>query len=777
MKLVSLYATNFKKLDFDAPLRFKDGITVISGLNEAGKSTILDAILYALYSKVMKPPGHVKDEDLLAYTTSRAMVVLEFSIGEKHYKVTREIRRSGTNKATLEEELGEDRWKVIATKSREVTATITSLLGDISFDEMVSSTVVAQKDLDRLVQEGSDRWKVINAFLHLESFNEAIDSLNEEKKDLEGTGPSRPGQINTEKAKLEQLNRDLSEYERREKQNKELNEEIGQLRAETAGLTARYNELNSLQSLLSKYDEVSSQRQKALDDARAKQEQIDNHRSAVSTYERQLKEAKGELAKYSDLPSEVDMAKIADLANKVQATNALIPQLDAAAKSKAEELQALQNELQGYDRAAIERARQSRKSLLPFAGGGVAALAIAAVAFALAAPIIPWIAAAVGLVLLLVLARNVSRVSRLVRMEGLLGRFELRDGREKDLQKAQGELAAQIHDRENILDSLGLGLGALARYSQTAEEEGPLERAEAVRRQYSTDAQSKESAGSSIRTLTKGLDELRKQLDESSLTNEVTKLTKTAESLVLPVLPPGVDFSKELLAKTIGDREQTGNRVTGNNTKIGGNERNMAENTGFLEEHKGVRGNVDAEQKLVTQLELKLKVVKAAKEGIEKTAESRRVRFRPGVEAYMGEILPSLTSGRYKAVLLDEDFGVQVFDPEAGEYRPKDVFSGGTEDQFLLAMRLAFALALLPEVKGATSQFLWLDEPLGSSDDVRRTGIVEYLSVNLSRLFSQIFIVSHVGGLEEQIPSVIRIEDGRANSQNLGATQTYPPVR
>jgi len=764
VKLVSLYASNFKKLDFNAPLRFSDGITVISGLNEAGKSTILDAILYALYAKVMRPPGHVKDEDLIAYTTSRATVVLEFTVGEKHYKVSREIRRTGTNKATLEERLGDDHWKVIATKSRDVTATITSLLGGISFDEMVSSTIVAQKDLDRLVQQGSDRWKVINAFLHLESFNEAIETLNEEKKDLEGTGPTRPGRINSEKVKLEQLNRDLAEYERKESQNKALNEEIGKLRSATASLTARYNELNALQRQLSKYDEVASQRQRALDQARAKQEQIDSYRSAVSTYQRQLRTAQDELAKYSDLPSEDDITKITDTAAKVQAADARISQLNDSVRTKAEELKPIQSELQGYDKTAIERARRSRKLLLPYAGGTAAAFAIALVAFILSILVLTWIAVVVGAIILVLLAGNVSKMSRLVRLEGLLGKFELYEGKMKELRGVQEELANQTHEREDLLNALGLALGGLTRYGKVAPEASLLQRADAIRRQYLLDVQAKRSAESSVRTLTAGLEELRSQFNEASVASDAAALRKTAEGLVLPTLPAGVDFSKELLRSTTEDREQTGNRITSNNTKIEGNERSIAENNQFLVEHKGVKEEFDAQRKLVKQLEFRLKVVKAAKDGIEKTAESRRVRFRPGVETYMGEILPSLTSGRYKAVLLDEDFGVQVFDPEAGEYRPKDVFSGGTEDQFLLAMRLAFALALLPEVKGATSQFLWLDEPLGSSDEIRRSGIVEYLSVNLSRLFSQIFIVSHVGGLEEQVTNIVRLENGRLTS-------------
>lgn len=761
MKLVSLYATNFKKLDFNTPLRFSDGITVISGLNEAGKSTILDAILYALYAKVTKPPSPVKNEDLLAYTTGRAMIILEFAIGEKLYKVTREIRRTGTNKATLEERFGEDHWKVIATKSREVTATVISLLDNISFDEMVSSTVVAQKDLDRLEQQGSERWKVINAFLQLESFNEAIVVLNEEKKDLEGTGPSRPGQINTERDKLEQLNRDFREYEKREAQNRTLNEEIGRFRVETASLTARYDELNSLHGQLSKYDEISLLRQKAVDEATAKQKQLDNHRSAVSTYRRQLQGAQNELAKYSGLPPEQDIAKITDSVAKIQAADSKITQLNDSIKAKSGEIGSIQNELRGYDKSAIKKAKASRGSLLPYAGGVAAMFAVAMATFILSISVLPWIATAVGVLLLLVLARNIARMTRLVKLEGLLGKFEVNESKTKELQGEQDELSNQERVRGEAVSALGLALAALTRYSQFALGKEPPERANAILKQFSLDMQNRGSAESSVSKLTSGMGELSGQFDEASMTRQIAELEKTAEGLVLPSLPTGVKFSKGLLAQVTKDREEVGGKISGNNARIAANERTISDNSQFVTENKDIKKVVESQRKLVEQLEHKLKVVKAAKEGIEKTAESRRIRFRPGVESYMGEILPSLTSGRYKAVMLDENFGVQVFDPEAGEYRPKDVFSGGTEDQFLLAMRLAFALALLPEVKGATPQFLWLDEPLGSSDEIRRSGIVEYLNVNLSRLFSQIFIVSHVGGLEEQVNNVVRLENGK----------------
>jgi DNA repair protein SbcC/Rad50 len=764
VKLVSLYASNFKKLDFDVPLRFRDGITVISGLNEAGKSTVLDAILYALYGRVTKPPGRVKDEDLLAYTRSRASIILEFTIGDKLYKVKREIRRASTNKADLEEHLGEDRWKVIAAKSREVTAAIISLLGNISFDEMVSSTIVAQKDLDRLVQEGSDRWKVINAFLHLESFSEAVEALNEEKKDLEGTSPARPGQINTQRDKLEQLTRDLQEYERRESQNRRLNEEIGRLRGETAELTTKYNKLDSFHRSLVTYDEISTQRQNLLTEAQAKQTQLENHWKAVSTYRRQLEDVQNELAKYSDLPSERDMTKVSELVTAIQVADSKIAQLDDFIRTKSTETTTLQRELAGYDRSAIERAKASKGSLLPYAGGAAAAFLVALVSFVMSVAILPWVAALVGVALLLRLGRNVARMTRVVKFEGLLGKFELYEGKMKEMQSARGDLSRQQASREESVRDLKVALASVARYTQVAVDKEPFERAGIIFKQFSLDAQSKGSAQSSVSKLARGLSELEGQVDETSLAKQIGDLKVTAEGLVLPSLPVGVEFSKDLIRNVAAEKEEVGRKTSGNQAKMEAERRTISDNDQYMTEHKDIKSDIELQRKLIDQLGHSLKVVKAAKDGIEKTAESRRFRFRPGVETYMGEILPSLTSGRYKAVMLDEGFGVQVFDPEAGEYRPKDVFSGGTEDQFLLAMRLAFALALIPEVKGATPQFLWLDEPLGSSDETRRSGIVEYLSVNLSRLFTQIFIVSHVGGLEEQIQNVVRLEDGKVRT-------------
>ena len=72
----------------------------------------------------------------------------------------------------------------------------------------------------------------------------------------------------------------------------------------------------------------------------------------------------------------------------------------------------------------------------------------------------------------------------------------------------------------------------------------------------------------------------------------------------------------------------------------------------------------------------------------------------------------------------------------------------------------AFALALLPHRKNTRPQFLFLDEPLGSSDSDRRLGIMNAIRTTLRESFDQIILVSHVPGLEEHVDHIVVMEEG-----------------
>ncbi|HYY90731.1 MAG TPA: hypothetical protein VE955_01945, partial [Candidatus Dormibacteraeota bacterium] len=279
---------------------------------------------------------------------------------------------------------------------------------------------------------------------------------------------------------------------------------------------------------------------------------------------------------------------------------------------------------------------------------------------------------------------------------------------------------------------------------------------------YNQDRQSLGAVQERISMLQKRLreePELTKQLAQAQ--KDASDVEKKLKETSLPILPEGIVFSEELLDESIHLRDSLRDMVSRVKTQIEDSNTRTIELKEFLEENKGLGEQVDEQKRKVGLLEKDLAVVKYSVKGLEQTSESLRNRVKPQVERYMGLILPVITSGRYKAVQLEEDYTVKVFDPEAGEFKPKEVFSGGTEDQLLLAMRLAFALALIPQAKGRNPEFLFLDEPLGSSDKIRREGILSLMHGELSENFKQIFLISHVGDLEVEADAVIEMNNGQ----------------
>jgi len=252
--------------------------------------------------------------------------------------------------------------------------------------------------------------------------------------------------------------------------------------------------------------------------------------------------------------------------------------------------------------------------------------------------------------------------------------------------------------------------------------------------------------------------ELKRQLAQAQL--DIAMVEKKLKKTLLPSLPEGVEFSPGLLDEASQMRDSLNESVSRVKTQVEESMTRIIELKQFLEENKGLEEVVDEQKRKVLLLQKQLAVVKYSIKGLEQASESLRNRVKPQVERYMSQILPVITSGRYKAVQLEDDYTVRVFDPEAGEFRPKEVFSGGTEDQLLLAMRLAFALALIPQAKGRNPEFLFLDEPLGSSDKIRREGILALMHKELSQNFKQIFLISHVGDLEVEADTVIEMENG-----------------
>ena len=78
------------------------GVFAIAGATGAGKSSILDAMIFALYGKV--PRVDKACRDLISLGKDRLSVTLTFEIRSRRFVLTRTLRRKGAADAQLDEE-------------------------------------------------------------------------------------------------------------------------------------------------------------------------------------------------------------------------------------------------------------------------------------------------------------------------------------------------------------------------------------------------------------------------------------------------------------------------------------------------------------------------------------------------------------------------------------------------------------------------------------------------------------------------------------------------
>jgi exonuclease SbcC len=768
LKLLSLYAHNFKKLKFSQPLPFSEGISLITGLNESGKSTILDAILFALFGRMIRPSQKPSNEEILSYGTGEAQVRLEFTIGDLRYRVVREVHKTRPNRAQLFELGGDGRQKTLATTVNDTTSEIERLLGGITYNEIVASSVVAQKDLERLIKQRlDDRRKVVNVFLNLDSFNRVQDQFDVERSRIEGT-TRNPGQLTVERERLQSLQEQLKRYREAETQLSTLAERIEKLRKELADLEQKFATTDSLHKTLKQHDDAvklqQSLRQEIQDKSRLA-ETLQRQLSGISAQREELEKAQSEINHFSGLPEiESKLTQASSLLEEFQSAEIRRLQLEESRDSIQTKIAEKTKEASILGNPKTFESKPRRVWTYFTSTSALAAGAI--LSFFLGLPQVAVAFGSLAIASLLLLSRQIVSLSQQASSSKLeqeqMASQQLIHSWENELAETQQNLVAIQKDIAGRSENLLGKLGSIPRYSmKIGGTKDPKAAFETVSSLFDSDRQSLQSLDAKVTLLGQQLREepqIKERLD--NIQGEIKQVELKFSSAQLPDLPKGLTFSETLLEETAEERDTLKESVSRNRAQIEDSISRQLELRQLLEENVGLEDQVQTQMKKVMLLEKDCAVVKLSVKGLEQTSESLRNRVKPQVERYMGLILPVITSGKYKAVQLDEDYTVRVFDPEAGEFKPKEVFSGGTEDQLLLAMRLAFALALIPQAKGHNPEFLFLDEPLGSSDRVRREGILTLLHQELSQNFKQIFLISHVGDLEAEADTIIQMDNG-----------------
>jgi exonuclease SbcC len=686
-------AVNFRRLDLKEPLELERGVVFIKGSNEAGKSTLIEAILFGVYGDYrivgsLRGNPQAGYSDVISHHARRAVVEVEFEVDGKAYRVERSLERTrdSISQSTARLiEITENGEKLVASTVSGVNEQIVKLLR-VSWREMLTTNVVAQKDLERIIRmRGDDRERVVNLMMGLEAYNRATDRIEEERRELQG-------KAETSKARLEEVKRTIAILEEQKRNVSSWREELARLEG-------------NLPDFL-------------------KREELD--RKAVEYLER----LSTTLKQKSDLEKDLSNVekRLADLQEQLNYFLKKKPEVEADIQN----LKARSSEYSGVEGRVLQlenevnRIAEAMKSLKMPLWAKAGALIL--------------IAGGLALTLLTPLSLLLAATGVFLGIGGMVVKARRREEFYKKRNRVEGELA-------------GLKLGFEA-----------LKRSEEDLKRLNEEAQ----------TLSSNIERFEKQRDE------LKSRAEEAKEKLSTISPPSVP--KELVEQFAGLELNSYEAVE--DAKQGYAEKFKKDYESRVRVEASIRelkGRITEAEKQVAQLDALKKEfertsreleglsfeVEARKRSVElmqEVSKMMRESFAPSVEEYMSWAVSHFTGGRYKAVRLDPNtYDVEVYDAEAGSWLRRDIYSGGTNDQFLLALRIAFTLSLLPSAKGVYPRFLVLDEPLGSSDAERRNRIIEFLAGELTRFFDQLLIITHVDVEEPPGSRVIVLEDGRVS--------------
>lgn len=140
----------------------------IAGPTGAGKSTILDAIIFALYGQTPRLGPH--PAGMISLGADRMSVVLDFEVAAQRYRVTRLARRRGQGAAQLEQLGPGDNAHPLNEGVREVNEAVARLVG-LSYEAFTQAVVLPQGEFQRFLKsEPRGRREILSKILRLEIY-------------------------------------------------------------------------------------------------------------------------------------------------------------------------------------------------------------------------------------------------------------------------------------------------------------------------------------------------------------------------------------------------------------------------------------------------------------------------------------------------------------------------------------------------------------------------------------------------------------------------------
>lgn len=358
--ILSAFGPYARREELDLDRLGTNGLYLITGTTGAGKTSIFDAIAYALYDR---PSGDIRDDSMLrskyAEEGTETFVELTFVCKEQTYTVRRnpeytrlKLHGDGTTKQAARAVLQLPDGRIIDKSKREVTKAIEEIIG-VDREQFLQIAMIAQGDFRKvLLADTDERKKIFRRIFKTYKFENIQNRLKEETNKLFGRYKDAREKLNTHCSGI-LCAEDSPWYAEAEsaKQGEKTTAETTTLLARLIEADEREN--TRLQETLAKTDEKLSKVNAAIgkgEEYAANVAAYDQKTSSLPTFVRAYDDANAALAEQTALQPERD--KIDCEIVLMEKNSAEYDKLDELQRS----IRALTNAIASNERLHAERA-------------------------------------------------------------------------------------------------------------------------------------------------------------------------------------------------------------------------------------------------------------------------------------------------------------------------------------------------------------------------------------------------------------------------------------
>ncbi len=697
------------------------------GDNGAGKSSLLDALTWALYGQGTK--GGARDLD--NYVTrgeAEARVDLEFRLQGEMYRVVR-ARNASKGKSVLELFVLDDGWRPLSGKTITETQTIIEQTLRMDYRTFTSSALVLQGQSDSFTAAMTDaeRKDALGRILGLDIWDKLQERARERARGLKAQAQA----VEQSKARLQVTLERKAELAAQHDQLAALidakTRAIEPLAQTVLDLEAQIRQKPALEQAIA---DVQSDIQRQKDELQIARSASERAKQQVSQIEAQILAAQGILCRAAEIEAAVEMA---------EAIQADVTAYD----TRAREHMRLSGELQSQRNRAALWDRTWAAELAKFEAGIKNATEQAAVLGK-----VPCGENEKAACPLLGLARRAAEQA------------ETATTRLAKLQAESNPYAGAVAQIESQIAALG--------YDPAAHD---------AARAALADVRSVASLLPQLQAATTRVEELRARIAEAQsamadLESRHTELTERWQAAMqrwqtLEQELRGLAPIAQTLAQRQAELAQARREEAGLRTEIGRVEA-AYEQVGKAEiELAALEGQTKALTEELAIYELLDQA--CGKKGVPALIIENAV---PEIERLTNDMLSRMAGGRL-AVQLDTQIEgkttgtvqevLRVTVLEEGTERPYQTYSGAERFMVDLALRVALS-KFLAHRAGAEIKLFVLDEGLGACDQTNRQAVMDAIGA-VAQEFAKVLVITHIAELQDSFPQQIVVTKGDGGSK------------